>query len=149
MKLYLESSVFNFVFADDTPEKREITKIFFESKSFEFELFVSDVVYDELSKTKEPKRSALLGLLSKYPLTTLVADEETIGLAKEYIKEGLVPEKYLNDAVHIAIAVVNKLDAVASWNMEHIVKMKTIIGINQINSKKGYKQIMIITPEGI
>jgi len=51
--------------------------------------------------------------------------------------------------LHIAIATVNGIDSVVSWNLEHIVKIKTIVEVNRINIKKGYKQIFIITPEEI
>lgn len=149
MKLYLESSVFNFVFADDAPEKQAITKDFFENKSANFDLFMSDIVFSELDNTKEPKRNALMQLLEKYPLTNLKNTQETINLARAYVSEGIIPEKFINDALHIAIATVNEIDSVVSWNLEHIVKIKTIIEVNRINIIKGYKQIFIITPEEI
>jgi hypothetical protein len=34
----------------------------------------------------------------------------------EYINQGAVSEKYPEDAYHIAVAVVNDLDIVLSWN---------------------------------
>ncbi|MFQ3675573.1 MAG: hypothetical protein SNJ64_03415, partial [Endomicrobiia bacterium] len=43
----------------------------------------------------------------------------------KYILENIIPSKYRNDALHIAIAVVNDSDVVVSWNLEHIVKLKT------------------------
>ena len=70
-------------------------------------------------------------------------------MAGIYVKEGIVPEKFLNDALHIAIATVNGIDTVVSWNMEHIVKIKTIVEVNKINLKKKYNQIFIVTPEEI
>ena len=149
MKLYLESSVFNFVFADDAPDKQAITTDFFENKSANFDLFMSDIVFSELDNTKEPKRNALMQLLEKYPLTNLKNTQEAINLARVYVSEGIIPEKFINDALHIAIATVNEIDSVVSWNLEHIVKLKTIIEVNRINKKKGYKQIFIITPEEI
>ncbi|MBI5065608.1 PIN domain nuclease [Candidatus Woesearchaeota archaeon] len=149
MKLYLESSVFNFVFADDAPERQKITKTFFDNKLMNFEAFVSDIVFNELGKTKEPKKSALFGLMKRYPLTNLKNSEEAIKLARSYVDAGIIPEKFLNDALHIAIATVNEIDSVVSWNLEHIVKIKTIVEVNKINIKKGYKQVFIITPEEI
>ena len=69
--------------------------------------------------------------------------------AKELFHYSIIPEKFINDALHIAIATVNEIDSVVSWNLEHIVKIKTIVEVNRINIKKGYKQIFIITPEEI
>ncbi|MDP3766010.1 MAG: type II toxin-antitoxin system VapC family toxin [Nanoarchaeota archaeon] len=149
MKLYIESSVFNFVFADDSPEKQKITKEFFANKLTNFDVYVSELVFNELNKTKEPKRSALLSLIANFPSKTLQTDKEAADLAEIYVKEKIIPEKFINDALHIAIATVNGIDIVVSWNMEHIVKVKTIVEVNKINLKKGYKQIIIVTPEEI
>ena len=149
MKLYIESSVFNFVFAEDAPEKQKTTKVFFAKKLIDFDLFISDLVINELSKTKEPKRSALLGLVANCPSKTLQSNEETAALAQIYVNEGVVPEKFINDALHIAIASVNGIDIVVSWNLEHIVKLKTIVEVNKINLREKYKQIIIVTPEEI
>ena len=63
-----------------------------------------------------------------------------------YIKEGIIPVKYQDDAFHIAIATVNNMDAILSWNFQHIVKLKTkreVVGINLI---MGYRPIDIYTP---
>lgn len=65
----------------------------------------------------------------------------------KFVINGFV--KYLNDALHIAIATINEVDIIASWNLEHIVKIKTMIEVNKINLLKGYKQLFIITPEEI
>lgn len=149
MKLYIESSVFNFVFAEDTLDKQKITQVFFAKKLMNFDLFISDLVINELEKTKEPKRSALLGLIAKYPFKTLKTNEEALNLAKIYVSEKIIPEKFLNDALHIAIASINEIGTVVSWNLEHIVKIKTMVGVNKINLSRGYKQIFIVTPEEI
>jgi len=91
MKLYLESSVFNFMFAEDAPEKQKITKVFFANKLNDFDLFISDLVINELEKTKEPKRSALLELITNHPFKTLATNEEASKLARIYVSEGIIP----------------------------------------------------------
>jgi hypothetical protein len=46
-QLYLETSVWNFFFADDAPEKKEITVAFFEKiRQGEYEIFISDAVME-------------------------------------------------------------------------------------------------------
>lgn len=49
----------------------------------------------------------------------------------------------------ISISVVTAMEVVVSWNMQHIVKLKTIIGVNKINKECGYSEIMINTPEEV
>ena len=47
------------------------------------------------------------------------------------------------DALHIAIATVNKMEALASWNFKHIVSMAPIRKIHEINKKQNYAIIEI------
>ncbi len=67
-------------------------------------------------------------------------------LAEEYVIRGVIPAKHIEDAIHIAIATVNSLDILVSWNFEHIVKLKTKREVNAINLLLGYNQIEIIEP---
>jgi len=41
------------------------------------------------------------------------------------------------------------MDVLVSWNMEHIVKLKTVVEVNKLNKKLGYKIILIYTPEEV
>lgn len=53
-QLYIETSVWNFYFADDAPEKREITKTFFDRISHgEYEIFISDAVIAEIGRAND------------------------------------------------------------------------------------------------
>ena len=85
-------------------------------------------------------------IINRYEWDILELNQAAKDLATRYILEGIIPVKYKDDAYHIAIASVNNLDAILSWNFQHIVKMKTkreVVGINLI---KGYKSIDIYTP---
>ncbi len=147
MKLYLETSVPNFLFAEDAPEKQEITKKFFKNDIKKYELFLSDLVLDEIAKSPKEKKEKMQEVISKLKFKELKVDDESEQLAKKYIQARIIPERYKNDALHIAIAVVNDIDVIVSWNMRHIVKLKTIIGVNKINKELNYREILINTPE--
>ena len=62
---------------------------------------------------------------------------------------GIIPAKYQDDAFHIALASVLDCNAIVSWNFTHMVKLKTIIGVNSINLGLGYKEIEIVSPMSI
>lgn len=70
-------------------------------------------------------------------------------LAKKYITEGDISDKYLVDAQHIAIATVHKVDVVVSWNFKHIVNLNKIRMYNSISLKYGYHQIEIRSPREV
>lgn len=149
MKLYIETSVPNFLFAEDAPEKQEITKKFFKKDIKKYELFLSDLVLDEISKSPKEKKEKMREVISKLEFQELKVNEKSEQLAEKYIQAKIIPERYKNDALHIAITVVNDIDAIVSWNMRPIVKLKTIIGVNKINKELNYKEILINTPEEV
>ncbi len=149
MKLYIESSVINFAFATDDMERVNITKKFFEVGVRRHESFISELVLEEIEKTSGPKREKMSTFVLKHRFRVLPNSEEAEKLAAKYVGSGLIPEKYLNDAIHIALATVNKMEVIVSWNMEHIVKLKTIVGVNKINKEEGHDSILIMTPEEV
>ena len=149
MKLYIESSVINFAFATDDLERAKMTNKFFEVDIKKHEARISELVLEEIEKTPGPKKEKMSNLVHSHNFKILPNSEEAEKLASKYVEAGLIPEKYINDAIHIALATVNKMEVLVSWNMEHIVKLKTIVGVNKINNEEGYGSILIMTPEEV
>ena len=75
--------------------------------------------------------------------------EESINLADAYIKDGAEPEKYRDDAGHIAVAVFHEIDYVVSWNYKHMVNIAVRRLIDSTNLRMGYSPIEIISPEEV
>jgi hypothetical protein len=44
-------------------------------------------------------------------------DDKAKKLADRYVQSEIIPLRFKNDALHIAIAVVNNMDVLVSWNM--------------------------------
>ena len=146
-KIYIETSVFNFFFADDAPDKRQDTlKLFTEIKEGKYAPYTSNAVLVELAKDSEPKRGQMMALLETYNIEVLPAHADESQLANIYVAEGIIPEKYATDALHIASTTVNDLDFIVSYNFKHIVKRKTIMMTESINLREGYKRIGIFSP---
>ena len=82
--------------------------------------------------------------ISEFSILSLTDDEEL--LAQEYVKHGAVPETYPEDAYHIAIAVINDLDYLLSWNLKRIVRRKTRDIVRMITTLNNLRQIEIMTP---
>ena len=89
------------------------------------------------------------GLVREFNPLLLEIDLETEELAERYIDEGVIPERYRCDELHIAVAVVNGIEVIISWNFEHIVKLKTRVMVNGINRLLGYHEIEICSPEEV
>ncbi len=145
LKLYLDTTVLNFAFADDAPKEMESTLRFFKQID-RFEVSISDIVFDEIERCPALKRARLAELINKYHWDVLELDQAAKNLAGHYLSAGVIPLKFRDDAYHIAIATVNGQDAILSWNFQHIVKMKTKREVVAINLLEGYKGIDIYTP---
>ena len=72
--------------------------------------------------------------------------EEAVNLAGKYITEGVIGGGKLVDAEHIAIATINRVDVLVSWNFRHIVNLQRIRGYNSVNLKYDYPLLEIRSP---
>lgn len=150
LKLYLETTILNFYFADDAPDKKADTiKLFQEIKRGNYEAYISYAVIDEINEASEQLRQKLLSLLVEYDIPVLDEGSDVDRLADLYVSEGIIPLKYRDDAVHIAMATITGMDIILSWNFKHIVKRKTILMTNLINAREGYKNIDIYSPSEV
>ena len=148
LKVYLDTSIFNFLLTADEDDREITTKALNEIMKIGA-LYISEVVIREINAAAEPKRSQLTDKISFYSPKLLLIDNETQSLAAKYIAEGVIPEKYADDARHIAIATVYGIEVIVSWNFEHIVKLKTRREVNGINLLSGYREIEICSPEEV
>ena len=76
----------------------------------EYDVVLSSVVFDELVKCYEPKRSFLLAGLSKLRYERIAVDDDTVVLAGKFIDFGILTATSDNDCRHIAAALVSGCD---------------------------------------
>ncbi|MGD0283488.1 MAG: PIN domain nuclease [Dissulfurispiraceae bacterium] len=147
-KLYLDTSVPSFLFADDSPEKREATIQFWDIlKLGLYDIVISDILLMEISRCEISLSQKMEDKLSEIVLDIVSVNEDIFSLAQKYISEGIIPQTYQDDALHIALATYNEADSLISWNFKHMVKLKTIRGVNGINRMLGFKELEILTPQ--
>ncbi|MHC9539734.1 MAG: PIN domain nuclease [Vulcanimicrobiota bacterium] len=147
LRIYIETSVINFYFAEDVPSDRKATETLFEEiKSAKYQSYTSLAVIEEINRSPEKEKKQMLDLIKQFDLNILEVDLEAQILADIYVREGIIPEKYRNDALHIALSTVFDMDLLLSWNFKHIVKRKTRLMVNLINAREGFRNIDICTP---
>jgi hypothetical protein len=136
-KIYLDTTVPSAYCDARTPERQKLTRQFWLERLPDFQPVISDVVLLEIAGTANTlQRDSMQELL----------DDDSRKLAIEYVERGIFPEKQLQDANHIAIAVVNDIDYLISWNFKHLVKVNTRRLVNLTNILLGFNQIEIIAP---
>ncbi|WP_372946696.1 hypothetical protein [Mariniphaga sp.] len=145
-KVYIDTSVIGGCF--DIEFKKWSNLLFDDFKSGKRIAVVSDITLDELADAPE-KVQENFSTIPENNLEVLISDDETKALADLYIKEGAVTSKYYEDALHIAISTISRVNVLASWNFKHIVNLDKIRMYNAVNLKNGYSILEIRTPREI
>jgi len=145
-RIYIDTSVVGGYF---DKEFSEATIMLFQRlERREIRFVVSDLLDLELINAPIHVREFLL----KYPtdfFERVDLTDEAVNLANTYIEEKVVGKSSIEDCRHIAIASVNKVDVLASWNFKHIVNLERIKGYNSVNLRLGYAMIEIRSPRDL
>ena len=149
LRLYLETTVFNYYFDTERDGHDDVVKLFEAIRAGQFEGYASRYVTDELKRAPEPKRSNMLALIDRYGITIMEPTPNVTSLARLYIKNGIVPASYYYDSAHIAFASVHELDFVISYNFRHINREKAKIQTSIINHDEGYLDVIICTAKEV
>jgi len=74
-------------------------------------------------------------------------DDEARSLAECIITGKGIPANYPEDALHIAVAAVNHIDVVMTWNFAHLNNPFTRRAIRRIVENEGYVCPEICSPD--
>jgi predicted nucleic acid-binding protein len=145
-RIYIDTSVIGGCF--DIEFKEWSDKLFEEFKNGEKIAIISDIRLDELSLARSEVRNHIDNIPDNCKEYVL-SDEHSEELAKQYIKEKAVTPKSQEDALHIAVATINKVDVLVSWNFKHIVNLDRIRKYNAVNLMHGYAMLEIRNPREV
>jgi hypothetical protein len=146
LKVYLDTSIINFLEANDAPDLKKITEEFFEKilNNDLIDPFISNIVIDEINNTPNiEKRKSLIEKLNMYKsIKYLVANNkqnnEIVFLAGEYLDKEIIPRKKVSDALHVAYSTVFEMDILLSWNFKHLANVNKEQKILIVNKTHGY-----------
>jgi hypothetical protein len=145
-RIYIDTSVVGGYFDEEFMESTQ--KLFERLDKNEIVFVISNLLELELIDAPAHVRE-LLYKFSSDKFERVALTEEIISLADTYISSGVVGKTSLEDCRHIAIATVNKVDVLASWNFKHIVNLDRIKGYNSVNLRLGYSIIEIRSPKDL
>jgi predicted nucleic acid-binding protein len=143
--IYLETSVIGAYLDNGEPFRRDLTIRWWEHELRDYAPFVSPLVQRELERTEEPRRTAYLNLIRDVPRVEM--SEEASILAEGYISRGIFHRKYIADALHVALASVNKNDMLVTWDFGYIANVHRQSRVQLFNTVAGFFVPMIVTPE--
>jgi len=150
LRIYLDTSVINFLFADDAPDLQQATEELFERfiSPRRYEAFISMVVIDEINRTMDiRKRDRLLSVVKKYELPYLPLEPraDLVDLAVTYIRRKVIPRTKFDDALHVALCTLHRMDVLVSWNFAHLANVNKERKVAETNQMLGYTHPLRIT----
>ena len=148
--VYLETTIASYLTAWRSPElvmatRQQITREWWDHRRQDFELFVSQLVIDEASAGDPDAARRRLEFLEGIPLVN--PQDGTDALVETLIRDLSLPDRAAADAAHIALAVVNGVDFLLTWNCTHIANAAFRPVIETACRSLGYEVPVICTPE--
>ena len=150
-KLYVETSIISYLTSRPNRDvvinaNQQLAQEWWESRH-QFDLFISELVVNEVSKGDSHMAQKRLDLIQDLPL--LDVNDEIKDLAKEILRQNVLPPKAALDVFHIALTAVHGIDFLLTLNCKHIANAFIYRRIEKICSAFGYESPIVCTPQEI
>ena len=148
--VYIETSVVSYLTGWPSRDlvvaaQQHITREWWCEAADHFELVASQLVVNEASAGDPGAARARLAALET--ITLLAVTDDAKELTRKLLDTGAVPGEATEDATHIAIAVVNGVDYLVTWNLRHIANAMMQAKIGWVCRQAGYEPTTIGTPD--
>lgn len=148
-KVYIETSFLSFLTARPTRDvvmsaMIKQSKEWWENERGNFDVFVSDLVGLEALAGDPVAAKRRQEVFKTIP--ALIADSQARSLADFFLVNMALPTNAGDDALHIAIATVNQLDYLLTWNCRHIANAVMRPKLANLCLAKGQHCPVICTP---
>jgi predicted nucleic acid-binding protein len=147
--VYVETSVISYLAANPsgdvvTRAHQKITREWW-SRTSRWELIISGTVMREVLRGNHSTAMKRMSLLVGF--NVLQVDSEARRLRDELMRRGIFPPKASSDAEHVAIAAVNGVNYLVTWNLKHIANAMIRARAEAICRECGYEPPVICTPD--
>jgi phytoene dehydrogenase-like protein len=148
--VYIETTVVSYCAARPsgdplTAGHQEATRDLWPRLNTEFETYVSALVHEEAKRGDPDQAEKRLQLIAQFPM--LEIDEEARTLAEHIIARKAFPPEHPEDALHVAVAAVNGIHLLLTWNFAHINNPFTRMMIREAVHDAGYECPEICSPD--
>jgi len=124
---------------------QQITHEWWHRQHGQFDCFISQVVIDEAQAGDDDAAQRRMEAIESLPVLEVTAEAED--LTRAIVMAGAMPKQAVRDAAHIAVAAVNSMDYLLTWNCRHLANAQVIRLVLAICGERGYAMPMICTPE--
>jgi len=148
-KVYLETTIVSYLVASPTHDiiqaaHQQVTREWWTRRE-RFDLFVSGPVLAEAKRGDTAAAARRLETLKGIPVLSVSRGVGT--LAGTLLRTGTLPLKARLDAIHVAIAALNGMDYLLTWNLRHLANAVIRGKIEEACRRAGIRPPIICTPE--
>lgn len=148
-KVYVETSVISYLTARSSRDiiiaaNQQATQEWWRVRRPDFEIYISQLVVQEASSGDVEAASKRQEILENMALLDI--SSEAIDLAERLVKQKAIPEQAAEDALHIALAAVNGMDYLVTWNFKHIANATMRANVELVCRLNSYEPPIICTP---
>lgn len=149
-KVYLETTIASYLTAWPSRDlvmaaNQETTREWWANRKDAFQLFVSQTFIKESSAGDPDAAQRRLEFLKPFPRLDIT--EEVESLAANLIADVPLPPKAQADALHIAVAAVNHMNYLLTWNCTHIANATLRTRIEAVCRSHGFEPPVVCTPQ--
>ena len=149
-KIYIETTVVSYFTVRPSRDllvagHQEVTRELWPSLLTDYDTYVSALVYEEAARGNAEQAAKRLDAIK--PFRMLDVDGDARLLAEKIIAGKGIPEEYPEDALHVAVAAVNGVSVIVTWNFAHLSNPFTRAIVRQIVENDGYVCPEICSPE--
>ncbi len=147
--VYIETSIVSYLAARPSRDvivlaQQQFTADWWDQQRDNYALYASTVVVEEAASGDAAAAQRRLTLLAS--VTILEVSDAAIGLAARLVEQKAIPQKAAQDTLHIAVACVNQVQYLLTWNYKHIANATMRAAINRVCREAGYEPPVIATP---
>ncbi|HEX8671869.1 MAG TPA: hypothetical protein VF710_08280 [Longimicrobium sp.] len=143
LRVYIDTSV---VGGCLDPEFRDVSlRLFDQFRNGKMIAVISPLTMSEIEPAPKEVHAVLQSIPDAYR-ENVAATADADRLASLYIAAGVIGGSMRSDAEHIAMATVQRVDVLVSWNFKHIVNERRAQGYNSVNLREGHPILAIRTP---
>jgi len=147
---YLDSNVISYLTAWPSRDvvslaHQQLTREWWDRQRQGFDLHISELVVFEIGRGDANAARARLEFVRDLPVLRITA--EARALADRIFRATTLPDKAASDALHVALAAVNGMDFLLTWNCTHIANGVVLKIVNVVCRDNGYEPPIVCTPE--
>jgi len=148
--VYIETSIVSYYTSRPSRDlvvtaHQQLTHEWWEHHRPQLEAYISTLVIQEAEVGDASAAKGRLEVIEDLPVLEL--NEDVLNLAKSLVETGPIPAEFFEDALHIAVAAVNGMEFLLTWNCHHINNPRMRPDIVRVVEIFGYECPVICTPD--